>query len=106
MPELATRRIPQPLPATELADRVLWVENGRIRTFDQGLEQCQRVLGLEARIEGPALAVHQGPVLSPKVLQRQLLHIAPIVLGQRRASSERPFGHGFCFLPISATGSG
>ncbi|MCR9247722.1 MAG: ABC-F family ATP-binding cassette domain-containing protein [bacterium] len=31
----------------EVADRVAWVENGAIRTFDQGLEQCQRVLAEE-----------------------------------------------------------
>ncbi|MCK5941085.1 MAG: hypothetical protein KAI24_03870, partial [Planctomycetes bacterium] len=31
----------------EIADRVLWVENGAVRTFDQGLEQCQRVLAEE-----------------------------------------------------------
>ncbi len=31
----------------EVADRVAWVENGRIRTFDQGLAHCQRVLAEE-----------------------------------------------------------
>ena len=31
----------------EVADRVLWVEDGRVRTFDQGLAQCQRVLAEE-----------------------------------------------------------
>ncbi len=31
----------------EVADRVLWVEHGRVRTFDQGLAQCQRVLAEE-----------------------------------------------------------
>ena len=31
----------------EVADRVLWVEGGAVRTFDQGLEQCQRVLAEE-----------------------------------------------------------
>ena len=31
----------------EVADRVLWVEQGAVRTFDQGLEQCQRVLAEE-----------------------------------------------------------
>ena len=31
----------------EVADRVLWVEGGRVRTFDQGLEQCQRTLAEE-----------------------------------------------------------
>ncbi len=31
----------------EVADRVLWVEAGAVRTFDQGLEQCQRVLADE-----------------------------------------------------------
>ncbi len=31
----------------EVADRVAWVEGGRIRTFDQGLDQCQRVLAEE-----------------------------------------------------------
>ncbi|MAD34134.1 MAG: hypothetical protein CMJ88_10295 [Planctomycetes bacterium] len=31
----------------EVADRVLWMEGGGLRTFDQGLEQCQRVLAEE-----------------------------------------------------------
>jgi ATPase subunit of ABC transporter with duplicated ATPase domains len=31
----------------EVADRVAWVEDGRIRTFDLGLEQCLRVLAEE-----------------------------------------------------------
>ena len=31
----------------EVADRVAWIEHGRIRTFDQGLAQCQRVLAEE-----------------------------------------------------------
>jgi ATP-binding cassette subfamily F protein 3 len=31
----------------EIADRVAWVENGSLRTFDQGLAQCQRVLAEE-----------------------------------------------------------
>ncbi|HEB52410.1 MAG TPA: ABC-F family ATP-binding cassette domain-containing protein, partial [bacterium] len=31
----------------QVADRVLWVENGRLRTFEQGFEQCQRVLAEE-----------------------------------------------------------
>ena len=31
----------------EVCDRVLWVEDGSVRTFDQGLEQCQRVLAEE-----------------------------------------------------------
>jgi len=31
----------------EVADRVLWVEHGAVRAFDQGLEQCQRVLAEE-----------------------------------------------------------
>ncbi len=31
----------------QVADRVAWVEAGRIRSFDQGLEQCQRVLAEE-----------------------------------------------------------
>lgn len=30
-----------------VADRVLWVEDGRIRAFDQGLAQCQRVFAEE-----------------------------------------------------------
>lgn len=30
-----------------VADRVLWVEDGRIRAFDQGLAQCQRILAEE-----------------------------------------------------------
>jgi ATP-binding cassette subfamily F protein 3 len=31
----------------EVADRVLWVEAGTVRSFEQGLEQCQRVLAEE-----------------------------------------------------------
>jgi ATP-binding cassette subfamily F protein 3 len=31
----------------EVADRVAWIEDTRIRTFDQGLAQCQRVLAEE-----------------------------------------------------------
>ena len=31
----------------QVADRVLWVESGTVRTFDQGLEQCQRTLAAE-----------------------------------------------------------
>ena len=31
----------------QVADRVAWLENGAIRTFDQGLAQCQRVLAEE-----------------------------------------------------------
>ena len=31
----------------ELADRVLWVEGGRVRTFDGGLQQCQQTLADE-----------------------------------------------------------
>ncbi|MFK7740705.1 MAG: ABC-F family ATP-binding cassette domain-containing protein [Planctomycetota bacterium] len=31
----------------QVADRVLWVEGGTIRTFDQGLEQCQKALADE-----------------------------------------------------------
>ena len=31
----------------QVADRVLWVEDEAVRTFDQGLEQCQRVLADE-----------------------------------------------------------
>jgi ATP-binding cassette subfamily F protein 3 len=31
----------------EVADRVLWVEDGAVRAFDHGLAQCQRVLAEE-----------------------------------------------------------
>ena len=31
----------------EVADRVLWVEGGTVRTFEQGLTQCQKVLADE-----------------------------------------------------------
>lgn len=34
----------------QVADRVLWVEGGTVRTFDQGLEQCQRVLAAERSV--------------------------------------------------------
>ncbi len=76
---------------SEVADRVLWVENGRIRTFDQGLAQCQRVLAEErtaarlaeaearerqaqktsaANAEEPKKAIETGKVRNPLLFQR------------------------------------
>jgi ATP-binding cassette subfamily F protein 3 len=77
---------------TEVADRVAWVENGRVRTFDQGLAQCQRVLAderaaaraadSEARevaarkaaaaqpAPPPAKAIATGKVRNPLLFQR------------------------------------
>ncbi|MBX3464029.1 MAG: ABC-F family ATP-binding cassette domain-containing protein [Planctomycetes bacterium] len=40
----------------EVADRVVWVEDGRLRTFDQGLAQCQRVLAEERSAQRAAEA--------------------------------------------------
>ena len=40
----------------EVADRVLWVEDGTVRTFDQGLAQCQRVLAEERALARAAEA--------------------------------------------------
>ena len=72
-----------------VADRVAWVEGGAIRTFDQGLEQCQRVLAEEraaaraaeaaerdraARTAPPAdepkRAIETGKVRNPLLFQR------------------------------------
>jgi ATP-binding cassette subfamily F protein 3 len=60
----------------EVADRVLWVENGTVRTFDQGLAQCQRVLAeertavraaeVEARERAAKKAEAAAPAAEPK----------------------------------------
>jgi ATP-binding cassette subfamily F protein 3 len=51
----------------EVADRVLWVEAGTVRTFDQGLEQCQRVLAEErsARRAAEATAKEKQAAKAP-----------------------------------------
>ncbi len=74
----------------EIADRVAWVENGGLRTFDQGLAQCQRVLAEEraavraaetaardeaakkAQAEAPAAkkAIETGRVRNPLLFAR------------------------------------
>ncbi|MBM4062079.1 MAG: ABC-F family ATP-binding cassette domain-containing protein [Planctomycetes bacterium] len=76
----------------QVADRVAWVEAGRLRTFDQGLEQCLRVLAEEraaaraadsearekaARRAGaaepaaePKKAIETGKVRNPLLFQR------------------------------------
>ena len=71
----------------QIADRVLWVENGTVRSFDQGLEQCQRVLAAErsaARAaeskakgrapdkdaEPPKLARETGKIRNPLLFKR------------------------------------
>ncbi len=72
----------------EVADRVLWVENGKVRAFDQGLAQCQRVLAEEraavraAEVEArekaaprdaaaePKKAIETGRVRNPLLFQR------------------------------------
>jgi ATP-binding cassette subfamily F protein 3 len=73
----------------EVADRVLWVEDGTIRAFDQGLEQCQRVLAEEraavrareaesreraekkaATTGAPARASESGKVRNPLMFQK------------------------------------
>jgi ATP-binding cassette subfamily F protein 3 len=64
----------------EVADRVLWVENGAVRTFDQGLAQCQKVLAderaavraaeVEAREKAAAkLAASAPPVEAKKAIE-------------------------------------
>ncbi|MFM7627487.1 MAG: permease-like cell division protein FtsX, partial [Gammaproteobacteria bacterium] len=60
----------------EVADRVLWVEDGAVRTFDQGLAQCQRVLAderaaaraaeAEAKDAAARKAAAAQPVAEPK----------------------------------------
>jgi ATP-binding cassette subfamily F protein 3 len=56
----------------EVADRVLWVEDGTVRTFDQGLVQCQRVLAEEraaaraADSEVRAEAARKAAVAAPE----------------------------------------
>jgi ATP-binding cassette subfamily F protein 3 len=60
----------------EVADRVLWVENGSVRTFDQGLAQCQKVLAdertalraaeVEARDKAAAKAAASAPPVEAK----------------------------------------
>ena len=60
----------------EVADRVLWVENGAVRTFDQGLAQCQKVLAderaaaraaeVEAREKAAAKAAASAPPVEAK----------------------------------------
>ena len=74
----------------EVADRVLWVEDGAVRTFDQGLAQCQQVLAEEraaaraaeaetrdkaaARTAVPAVevkkAIETGKVRNPLMFQK------------------------------------
>ncbi|MFN7590048.1 MAG: ABC-F family ATP-binding cassette domain-containing protein [Planctomycetota bacterium] len=64
----------------EVADRVLWVEDGAVRTFDQGLAQCQKVLAderaavraaeVEAREKAAAkLAASAPPVEAKKAIE-------------------------------------
>ncbi len=75
---------------TEVADRVLWVDGGAIRTFDQGLQQCQRVLAEEraaaraadseardrelakaaAVAPAPAKAIDTGRIRNPLLFER------------------------------------
>ena len=73
----------------EVADRVLWVEGGSVRTFDQGLAQCQRVLAEErsaaraaetakkeraaeaaAELSQPKLARDTGKIRNPLMFER------------------------------------
>ena len=70
----------------QVADRVLWVENGTVRTFDQGLEQCQRSLAAERsatraaesaakernakRTEPPKPARETGKIRNPLLFER------------------------------------
>ncbi|MCB9879185.1 MAG: ABC-F family ATP-binding cassette domain-containing protein [Planctomycetes bacterium] len=73
----------------QVADRVLWVEAGVVRTFDQGLEQCQKVLADErsraraaeaaerdkqqakaAAAEAPKPARETGKIRNPLLFER------------------------------------
>jgi ATP-binding cassette subfamily F protein 3 len=71
-----------------VADRVAWVENADVRTFDQGLAQCQKVLADErsaaraaesearesvqatAPADAPKKAIETGKVRNPLLFQR------------------------------------
>ncbi len=63
----------------EVADRVLWVEGGTVRTFEQGLTQCQKVLADEraaaraaeadARDKAAAKAASAQPVEVKKAIE-------------------------------------
>ena len=63
----------------EVADRVLWVEGGTVRTFEQGLTQCQKVLAderaaaraaeAEARDKAAAKAASAQPVEVKKAIE-------------------------------------
>jgi ATP-binding cassette subfamily F protein 3 len=74
----------------EIADKVLWVEDGAIRTFDGGLAQCQRTLADEraarvraetearereqrkaaAEAAAPQKAIETGKIRNPLLFQR------------------------------------
>jgi ATP-binding cassette, subfamily F, member 3 len=74
----------------QVADRVLWVEGGTVRTFDQGLAQCQRALAEErsaaraaeaaakeqkqraaaVAAEPPKKAIETGKIRNPLLFQR------------------------------------
>lgn len=68
----------------EVADRVAWVEAGRIRTFDQGLAQCQRVLAEEraaaraAEVEAREKAAKKAEVAAPPVEAKKAIETGKV----------------------------
>ncbi|MBL9076745.1 MAG: ABC-F family ATP-binding cassette domain-containing protein [Planctomycetes bacterium] len=95
----------------EVADRVVWVEAGRVRTFDQGLAQCQRVLAEErsaartaeaearekaaakaaAPADEPKKAIETGKVRNPLLFQRleeRIIALEAAIEGVRAAMLE------------------
>jgi ATP-binding cassette subfamily F protein 3 len=94
----------------EVADRVLWVADGAVRAFDQGLAQCQRVLAEEraaaraaeaeakdaaARkaaaalpVAEPKKAIETGKVRNPKMFQKleeRIMQLEAAIEGLRAA---------------------
>jgi ATP-binding cassette, subfamily F, member 3 len=94
----------------EVADRVLWVEGGAVRAFDQGLAQCQRVLAEEraaaraaeaeakdaaARkaaaalpVAEPKKAIETGKVRNPRMFQKleeRIMQLEAAIEGLRAA---------------------
>jgi ATP-binding cassette subfamily F protein 3 len=94
----------------EVADRVLWVDGGVVRTFDQGLAQCQRVLADErataraaeaeakdaaARkaaaaqpVTEPKKAIETGKVRNPRMFQKleeRIMQLEAAIEGLRAA---------------------
>jgi len=68
----------------EVADRVLWVEDGTVRTFDQGLAQCQRVLADEraaaraAEAEAKDAAARKAAAAQPVVEAKKAIETGKV----------------------------